>query len=113
MKASIDIELTFGCNYEWHLKLVDFANFLEEENILWMLENPRLNGNGGVLVQAPIFSFMFLIQIGNISMPNEIICCHGLFSIHTLSLNHFMLVINLFNYVVQTQLNLVMIFQGL
>jgi hypothetical protein len=98
-------------NYEWDLKLVNFANFLEEENILWVLESPK--GNGGVLVQAPILSFMFLIQIGNILMPNEIICCHGLFSYHTLSPNHFMLVINLFNYVVQTQLNLVMIFQGL
>jgi hypothetical protein len=95
------------------LKLVDFVNFLEEENILWMLESPRLNGNGGVLVQTPILSSMLLIQIGNILMPNEIICCHGLFSIHTLSPNNFMLVINLFNYVVQIQLNLVMIFQGL
>jgi L-alanine-DL-glutamate epimerase-like enolase superfamily enzyme len=34
MKALIDIELVLDANGEWHLNPIDFANFLEEENII-------------------------------------------------------------------------------
>lgn len=34
MKALIDIELVLDANGEWHLNLVDFGIFLEEENTL-------------------------------------------------------------------------------
>jgi hypothetical protein len=34
-----------------HLNPVDFANFLEKENILWMLESPRLDASGNVFLQ--------------------------------------------------------------
>jgi hypothetical protein len=39
---------------------------MEVENILWMLEIPRLNKNIGVLMQMPTPSLMHLVQIGNI-----------------------------------------------
>ncbi len=33
----------YDVNCEWHLYPIDFTNFMEVENILWVLESPRLN----------------------------------------------------------------------
>jgi hypothetical protein len=50
---------------------------LEKENILWMLESPRLDASGNVFLQLWTLSFMLLVQIGNVLMFNEIIPHHG------------------------------------
>jgi hypothetical protein len=57
----------YDVNCEWHLYPIDFTNFMEVENILWVLESPRLNKNVGVLMQMPTLFRMHLVQIGNVS----------------------------------------------
>jgi hypothetical protein len=64
-----------------------------------MLKNLGLNINNRVLVQGPIPFLMLMVQISNVMMFNEIIPNHNIFGIHTLPPNHFMFLINLFNYV--------------
>jgi hypothetical protein len=50
-------------NAEWNLNPIDFDNLLEEENILWMLESPRLNRSGEVFVQSPTLFIVLSIHI--------------------------------------------------
>jgi hypothetical protein len=47
-------------NGEWHLNPIDFATFLEKENILWMLESLGLDESGKVFFStANSFSYAF------------------------------------------------------
>jgi hypothetical protein len=64
-----------------------------------MLKNLGLNINNRVLVQGSIPFLMVMVQISNVMMLNEFIRNHNNFGIHTLAPNHFMFLINLFDYV--------------
>jgi hypothetical protein len=62
-KHLLTLNWCLDANAEWNLNHVDLDNFLEEENILWMLESPRLNRSGEVFVQSPTPFLMLSVHI--------------------------------------------------
>ncbi len=62
-KRLLTLNWCLDANAEWNLNPIDFDNLLEEENILWMLESPRLNRSGEVFVQSPTLFIVLSIHI--------------------------------------------------
>ncbi len=62
---------------------INFISFLKIKYMLWIMQNLWLKWNGWVFVQPPIHSLMFLIQIRNVLLLDEIILHCGFSDIHT------------------------------